>query len=40
MHRDILKVVTVWQHEVGVELETALLEAAKHPYDLVSRKEL
>lgn len=40
MHRDVLELVAVRQHQISMELEAALLEASKNSDDLFSRKKL
>ena len=40
VHRDVLEVVPVRKHEVGVKFEPALLEAAKNADDLLSGKQI
>jgi hypothetical protein len=40
MHRNSLKVIPVWQHYVGMELETAFAKAPEDSNDIPLSEEL
>src|SRR5262245_51818702 len=40
MHRDVLKVIPIWQHQIRVKLEASLLEATEDPDDVITREQI